>query len=281
MKKWGLVLLLVTLPLLLGGCNWSEVRDARRTLGGEVYDIDIVTSPLGADVEIDKQYKGVTPLRVSYITPQYTEVFWERVVVTGSGVVLERIPLSREEAESIKVLLSESARRSLTLPQYIGREEYEQFFEQKRVLSIGKEGYEDVVIAFSLRDVERKIPEVIQLVKTRTYFPEEGRREQPAAPQQQQMMGPTIIIGGRTVTGEEAVKIVNYGMVKFDSIPQGAEVLIEGNLIGYTPTAYLKFQVGTYNVEIVKAGYQPWERKVMVIQDSSIVINPQLEQEES
>ena len=103
----------------------------------------------------------------------------------------------------------------------------------------------------------------------------------PTPQQQQQMMGPTIIIGGKTVTGEEAVKIVNYGTVKFDSAPQQAEVLIEGNLIGFTPTSDLRFQVGTYSVSIIKRGYKPWKRRIMVIQDSSIVINPQLEQEES
>jgi len=97
--------------------------------------------------------------------------------------------------------------------------------------------------------------------------------------QQQQMMGPTIVIGGRTVTGEEAVKIVNYGIVKFDSTPQGAEVLIEGDSIGHTPTQGLKFQAGSYNVRIIKTGYKPWERTIMVIQDSTITFNPKLQEE--
>ncbi len=99
----------------------------------------------------------------------------------------------------------------------------------------------------------------------------------PQQQQQQQMMGSTIVIGGKLVTGEEALEVLNFGTVKFDSTPQQAEVLIEGNSIGFTPTSHLRFQVGTYNVRIIKIGYKPWERKIMVIQDSSITINPQLE----
>ncbi len=263
MKKYGLLILLVAIPLFLAGCDAYEYRLVSRLLGGETYSLHIVTSPLEADIAIDKEHKGTTPLRVEYIAPVYTEIYWDYVHFNdATGYVYSRI---RSPA-------------AVHRARYENREEYVQFVEQTRTLNIQKEGYEDTVIVFTVSNAGRKIPEVIKLVKKKTVLPPETNgREKQAPQQQQQMMGPTIVIGGKTVTGDDAVKIVNYGLIMFDSTPQGAEVLIEGNSIGFTPTSYLKFEVGTYNVEIVKSGYQSWERKIIAIQDSSIVINPPLE----
>lgn len=262
MKKYRVLIpLLVLLPVfLLAGCvceqeGWLLVGTEQ--LGGETYTIPIVTSPLEAKVTIDKEYKGVTPLKISYTAPQYEEQTWHY------------------RKTSYPILGCYTAEKKV---EYIDEEPYSAFVEQDRVLSIEKANYEDVVIVFNMNNANTKIPEIIKLVRRESALsPEDRKKEQQLPQQQQQMMGPTIVIGGKTVTGDDAVKIVNYGLVMFDSTPQEAEVLIEGNLIGYTPTAYLKFEVGTYNAEIVKIGYQPWERRILVIQDSSIVINPELE----
>jgi len=100
--------------------------------------------------------------------------------------------------------------------------------------------------------------------------------QQPQMQQQQQMMGPTIVIGGRTVSGDAAINIKEYGFVVFQSEPRGAEVYVEDNLIGNTPTTKLKFQNGTYNVRVAKEGYTEWERQIMIIEGSTITISAEL-----
>ena len=97
---------------------------------------------------------------------------------------------------------------------------------------------------------------------------------------QQQMMGPVIIIGGQKVTGEQTVEIREYGTVIFHSVPDGAEIYIDGNLIGNTPTQGLIFQAGSYQVELKKSGYNSWSRKIMVISNSTMTFKVELEQEQ-
>lgn len=236
-------ILFLTVPILLSGCGESGIFNGY---------LEIDSHPQGATVYVNDKLVGQTPCRGEF-TWMYT--------FGGFGAHV-RPPL--------KIVVIKKG-----------------YFREER--SLWKRGDVEIKASDPGSEIQRgpaKARIMFYLTKespaTSIEIPiSKDEQEEQQMQQQQQVMGPTIVTGGRTVTGEEAVKIVNYGMVKFDSTPQRAEVLVEGNLVGYTPTSYLKFQVGTYSVEIIKTGYQSWRRKIMVIQDSSIVINPQLEQEES
>ena len=178
-KKYGLLILLVSLPLFLAGCLNPSLtfREVERFLGGETYDIHIVTSPLGADVEIDKHHKGVTPLRLQYDAPQYTEIFWERKQIDIWGSLYTSF-IHKERASLMRQIYPDDV-RGFTEPGFYGRKEYEQFINQKRVLSITKEGYEEVVIVFNMNDIETRIPEIIELVRIEAVLPsEDSEKEQ-------------------------------------------------------------------------------------------------------
>lgn len=216
--------------------------------------LTIDSYPQGANILINDKLVGQTPYRVqfSWVGGQG----WQVSVLSEGSMMGKDVEINPE----MKVVLIK-----------------EGYFREERMISKIK----DVILEQGgdrRQDIPVKVRVMFYLTSSSPVSSTGTSSTPPIAPQQQQqMMGPTIVIGGKTVTGDDAIEIVNYGMVMFDSTPQGAEVLIEGNLIGYTPTSHLKFEVGTYNVEIVKTGYQSWERKIMVIQDSSIVISPELE----
>ena len=109
--------------------------------------------------------------------------------------------------------------------------------------------------------------------KTETSSPQQQEQQM-----QQQITGPTIVIGGQKVTGENAVEIREYGFVSFQSTPTGAEVY-EGNLlIGTTPISKLRFQSGTHNITMKLKRYKAWVRQILVISNSEINIKADLEQ---
>jgi hypothetical protein len=144
-------------------------------------------------------------------------------------------------------------------------------------IELSKTGYETELRRISLCEVDHVF---VQFQPVQPPVVQGG-----IAPQQQQqnmqqeMMGPTIVIGGQTVTGDKAVEIKEYGMIKFESKPPGAEVYIESNLVGNTPTGSLRFQAGTYGVDIRKKGYKSWHNSIMVVARSTVGITAELESE--
>lgn len=191
----------------------------------EQLTLDIDSRPRGATIFVDNEEVGKTPTSISrwYVVRVPTRPF-------GAGFASE-------------VICGPIPTRSLSEVKSIAVDAYLDGYESQKKYWTPTDGSTPQHMLFILTPIKAAVT---------VPAPQQ---------QQQQMMGPTIVIGGKTVTGEEAVKIVNYGTVKFDSTPPQAEVLIEGNLVGFTPTAFLKFQAGTYNVEIIKLGYKPWERK--------------------
>ena len=94
--------------------------------------------------------------------------------------------------------------------------------------------------------------------------------------QQQQMMGPTVVIAGQQPTGAGAVEIKEFGLVVFESVPSGAEIYVDNNLVGSTPTAALRIQAGQHTISMKKAGYQDWTRQMMALANSTITIKGEL-----
>lgn len=67
------------------------------------------------------------------------------------------------------------------------------------------------------------------------------------------------------------------GDLSISSTPAGADIEIDGNFAGNTPSA-LKVEPGEHNVRISKKGFQTWERKLKVT-GGSVKVAPELEPE--
>jgi hypothetical protein len=66
--------------------------------------------------------------------------------------------------------------------------------------------------------------------------------------------------------------------VRVTSVPANAEVDLDGNYWGSTPTADLKrLPAGTHTIVVKKIGYQPWERKIDLAAGDDRTINAELE----
>jgi len=67
-------------------------------------------------------------------------------------------------------------------------------------------------------------------------------------------------------------------VVRFTSTPPDAEVKIDGEYWGHTPTADLpKLQAGSHTIVVKKLGYQPWERKITLAPGDDRTISADLE----
>jgi hypothetical protein len=80
--------------------------------------------------------------------------------------------------------------------------------------------------------------------------------------QQQQMLGPTIVIGGEpvVVSGQSAQ---DTGSVIVSSDPAGAEVFVDDVSVGKTPVA-VQQKAGAHKVRIVLAGYKEVSQAITV-----------------
>jgi PEGA domain len=55
----------------------------------------------------------------------------------------------------------------------------------------------------------------------------------------------------------------NAAMVQISSEPSGADILVDGNYTGSTPSQ-LKLKSGPHSVSIIKKGFAPWQRSITV-----------------
>jgi serine protease Do len=60
------------------------------------------------------------------------------------------------------------------------------------------------------------------------------------------------------------------------SDPSGADIYVDGEFVGDTPSV-LHLSAGSHSIKIQAAGKQAWERKMDVLKDSKLTLNPTLE----
>ncbi len=65
----------------------------------------------------------------------------------------------------------------------------------------------------------------------------------------------------------------------FDSNPTGADIEIDGNFVGNTPSD-LETSEGDHTIVVKKAGFKSWERKMKINSGSSLSLNADLEKAE-
>jgi hypothetical protein len=64
-----------------------------------------------------------------------------------------------------------------------------------------------------------------------------------------------------------AMDVAATSSVEFDSTPDGADIVVDGNLLGNTHST-LHLTVGRHDIEIRMAGYRTWTRRMVVDSES-------------
>lgn len=142
---------------LVSGC--ATLRSGER--GGELIEKDIVMNPLSSQIVLDGIPRGKIPCVLSFQTPRYTySYYYDDFAMVDYGYT------------------------------YIGKDEYEKSMRDKHVLEIKKTAMKTLLLFLTVAEIlnSQKIPEVIALLPVL-----KGCR---SSQQQQQMMGPTVVIGG-------------------------------------------------------------------------------------
>lgn len=81
--------------------------------------------------------------------------------------------------------------------------------------------------------------------------------------------------GYRFSFSKERPPMRSSGLLAANSFPTGAEVMVDGKLIGATDDTYY-LEPNTYNVEISKDGYYPWKKTITLQPELVVQTNAQL-----
>ncbi|MGH9703442.1 MAG: trypsin-like peptidase domain-containing protein [Candidatus Acidiferrales bacterium] len=74
---------------------------------------------------------------------------------------------------------------------------------------------------------------------------------------------------------EHSAEGEGFGTVTISSDPQGAEIYLDGSLVGTTPSVF-KLAAGRHHIRIKLPGKQTWWRDFEVLKDSDATLNPSL-----
>ncbi|MFC1588469.1 PEGA domain-containing protein [Planctomycetota bacterium] len=69
------------------------------------------------------------------------------------------------------------------------------------------------------------------------------------------------------------------GSILITSVPEGADIFLDGDFISTTPLNSLKLKQDSYKLKIVLKGFKPWEREVKILEGNKLNINARLEKE--
>lgn len=68
---------------------------------------------------------------------------------------------------------------------------------------------------------------------------------------------------------------VESATIQFLSLPDGAEITLDGNFAGNTPST-MKVKPGSHSIRIVKAGFAPWERTIETSAGDALTVTANL-----
>jgi hypothetical protein len=83
-----------------------------------------------------------------------------------------------------------------------------------------------------------------------------------------------IVVENGKLASVERNAVATAG-VKISSDPSGAEVYVDGNLVGSTPSA-LQLVPGMHAIIVKSSGYQEWRRDLNVLPGSDVTLNAAL-----
>lgn len=67
------------------------------------------------------------------------------------------------------------------------------------------------------------------------------------------------------------------GLLTLESVPAGAEIYLDGNLIATTPAVKVSISAGRHVVLLRKRGFQDWRREVSVLAGNTLTLRADLE----
>lgn len=70
----------------------------------------------------------------------------------------------------------------------------------------------------------------------------------------------------------------SMGKMSLTSVPEGADIEVDGNFMGNTPSD-IQVEDGEHAVSVKKVGFKDWQRKLRVTSGSSVHLNAELEKE--
>jgi len=81
----------------------------------------------------------------------------------------------------------------------------------------------------------------------------------------------------REVNANQEAAAVSGAQLQISSVPAGADIEIDGNFVGSTPST-LAVAAGQHRLIVKKSNYKPWEKKI-TITSGQISVNAVLESE--
>ena len=82
--------------------------------------------------------------------------------------------------------------------------------------------------------------------------------------------------GETTAINANLIPVVQNGLLQINSNPPGAQVLLNGRVVGNTPLS-LTVQPGRYDIELRLGGYQPFRASVAVASGQTVPVNANLQ----
>jgi hypothetical protein len=81
-----------------------------------------------------------------------------------------------------------------------------------------------------------------------------------------------------TKSSGAAAPASDKGRVAVTSVPEGADVYVDDDLVGNAP-ATLKLTAGKHSLKVAQQGYKPWTKQITVLADSDVNLKAALEKE--
>ena len=75
----------------------------------------------------------------------------------------------------------------------------------------------------------------------------------------------TVASGAQSVVSASLTPVTTTGSLTVETSPQGAVILLNGMVYGITPAHYNAIQAGTYNLQLVRYGYEPVSKTVEIV----------------
>ncbi|SDF80476.1 PEGA domain-containing protein [Methanolobus vulcani] len=205
--------------------------------------ISVNTNPQNADIFLDGQYKGTSPMTISNVIQGkhtlllkkegYNDVSTSVTVIPDSQSAISKI-LSLKTG-SVSVSTTPSGAKVYIDDKYIGASPLTStgLLPGSHAISISMNGYRDV--------------------------------------------SDTFIINADSSSSYKKLLVKQNGNIDIDSTPSGAKVYLSGSYKGVTPLYLESISPDTYNINVVKDGYKDLQRTVTVKDGSTVSVSASLE----
>lgn len=296
--------------LLLVGALGSKVHAA--TKPSENDTVRIISDPPGARVEIDGRYLGTTPLEwrvgnwalnprkltalskhlgVPLTMTVMKEGFAPKTIrLTGEPIpwsslngrnrfefyiiqsTIYRVKLDRGMSNEDVIQLRNGGLSDEVIVSKIMSSPASYLVDTAHLFELKRAGISDRVVAAML---EAQNPERMR-VANRGMLGDSAESDPPVAGTVPQ--APPLDPPPPPVPPEDS-SIMSTASVRFTSVHAGAEVYIDGEYFGSTPTAKIQLTLGPHTVVIRKRGYKRWEHKITISAGDAMALNAELEPE--